>query len=235
MKKCTIVGYGADKQKLLKTLHKSCIFEVVKSDELDNATYKEDAKARDEINSKLAKLNFAFDFLKVQKRTGDRIVKDNSKKKNIKKGKVVDISYKKAKKQLIQQPVYIDYNDFMNLPNKADAVFSKIGELEDINLKLQELKTSEIKLNNQIEQLKVYEKVDIKFSDIVSTQNTVMVLGTVPKEKVEALGNVQKDYDNLYTEVIESDNKLQAVFVLLHRQIKDEAMLRLSTELFLKI
>ena len=230
MKKCTIVGYGADKQKLIKTLHKSCIFEVVKSDELDNATYKEETKSRDEVNTKLAKLNFAFDFLKVQKRTGDRIVKDNSKKKNIKKGKVVDISYKKAKKQLIQQPVYIDYNDFMNLPNKADAVFSKIGELEDINLSLQEIKTSEIKINNQIEQLKVYENVDIKFSEVESTENVVILLGTIPKEKVETLQNVLKDYEGMYTEVIESENKLQAILVAMHREIKDEAMLRLSTE-----
>ena len=230
MKKCSIVGYGLDKQKLIKTLHKSCIFEVVKSEQLDNASYVEEAKAKDEVNARLAKIAFAFDFLKIQKRTGDRIVKDNGKKKNIKKGKTVDISYKTPKKQLIKTPVYIDYNDFMDCPNKADAVFSKISELEKINLDLSEIKTSEIKIKNQMEQLAVYETLDVKFSDVADTENTCMLLGTVPKEKVESIENVTKDYENIFVEVIPSGNKNQAVFVLVHKNIKDDAILRLSTE-----
>lgn len=230
MKKCTIVGYDADKEKLIKTLHRSCIFEVVKSEELENASYGDESKSKEEVNQKIAKLNFAFDFLKVQKRTGNKIVKDNGKKKNIKNGKTVDISYKPAKKQLIKTPVYIEYNDFMNSPSKEQSVFSAISDLEKINADLQEIKTSEIKLKNLIDGLSIYEDMDVPFSTVKDTQNVNVLLGVMPTQNLSVLDTLKDEYQVVDSEVIKNDVKYTSLLIACHKDFSQEFTSRLISD-----
>ena len=230
MKKCTIIGYDADKEKLIKTLHRSCIFEVVKSEELENASYGDESKSKEEVNQKIAKLNFAFDFLKVQKRTGNKIVKDNGKKKNIKKGKTVDISYKPAKKQLIKTPVYIEYNDFMNSPSKEQSVFSAISDLEKINADLQEIKTSEIKLKNLIDGLRIYEDMDVPFSTVKDTQNVNVLLGVMPTQNLSVLDTLKDEYQVVDSEVIKNDVKYTSLLIACHKDVPQEFTSRLISD-----
>ncbi len=230
MKKCTIVGYDADKEKLIKTLHRSCIFEVVKSEELENASYGDESKSKEEVNQKIAKLNFAFDFLKVQKRTGNKIVKDNGKKKNIKKGKTVDIAYKPSKKQLFKTPVYIDYNDFMNSPNKEESVFSAIAGLEKINSDLQEIKTAEIKLKNLIEGLKIYEDMDVTFKSVKDTASVTMLLGVMPTQNLSVLEKIKEEYEVVDSEVIKNDIKYTSLLIAAHKTVSAEFISKLIAD-----
>ena len=67
MKKLTLVAYGKDKHALLKTLEKTGVVEVQRSELIENTLNKENLDRRDEITSATLRLQFVFDFLKTEK------------------------------------------------------------------------------------------------------------------------------------------------------------------------
>ncbi|UKI51802.1 MAG: hypothetical protein L6V79_06465 [Clostridium sp.] len=67
MKKLTLVAYGKDKHALLKTLEKTGVVEVQRSELIENTFNKENLDRRDEITSATLRLQFVFDFLKNRK------------------------------------------------------------------------------------------------------------------------------------------------------------------------
>lgn len=69
MKKLTLVAYGKDKHALLKTLEKTGVVEVQRSELIENTFNKENLDRRDEITSATLRLQFVFDFLKTESRT----------------------------------------------------------------------------------------------------------------------------------------------------------------------
>ena len=83
MKKLTLVAYGKDKHALLKTLEKTGVVEVQRSELIENTFNKENLDRRDEITSATLRLQFVFDFLK----TAPRYLLKNRKprRKNIKR------------------------------------------------------------------------------------------------------------------------------------------------------
>ena len=68
MKKLTLVAYGKDKHALLKTLEKTGVVEVQRSELIENTFNKENLDRRDEITSATLRLQFVFDFLKAAPR-----------------------------------------------------------------------------------------------------------------------------------------------------------------------
>ena len=66
MKKLTLVAYGKDKHALLKTLEKTGVVEVQRSELIENTFNKENLDRRDEITSATLRLQFVFDFLKTE-------------------------------------------------------------------------------------------------------------------------------------------------------------------------
>ena len=64
MKKLRIVGHTAEKQKLLTVLHKTGVVEIKRSADYDNTDKKSDLLRRDELNAKLQRVAFSFDFMK---------------------------------------------------------------------------------------------------------------------------------------------------------------------------
>lgn len=85
MKKLTLVAYGKDKHALLKTLEKTGVVEVQRSELIENTFNKENLDRRDEITSATLRLQFVFDFLKTESRTAVLIKKSEAKAENIKR------------------------------------------------------------------------------------------------------------------------------------------------------
>ena len=85
MKKLTLVAYGKDKHALLKTLEKTGVVEVQRSELIENTFNKENLDRRDEITSATLRLQFVFDFLKTE--AAPRYLSKNRKprRKNIKR------------------------------------------------------------------------------------------------------------------------------------------------------
>lgn len=79
MKKLTLVAYGKDKHALLKTLEKTGVVEVQRSELIENTFNKENLDRRDEITSATLRLQFVFDFLKTESRTAVLIKKSEAK------------------------------------------------------------------------------------------------------------------------------------------------------------
>ena len=78
MKKLTLVAYGKDKHALLKTLEKTGVVEVQRSELIENTFNKENLDRRDEIMSAMLRLQFVFDFLKTESRTAVLIKKSEA-------------------------------------------------------------------------------------------------------------------------------------------------------------
>lgn len=85
MKKLTLVAYGKDKHALLKTLEKTGVVEVQRSELIENTFNKENLDRRDEITSATLRLQFVFDFLKTESRTAVLIKNRKPRRKNIKR------------------------------------------------------------------------------------------------------------------------------------------------------
>lgn len=85
MKKLTLVAYGKDKHALLKTLEKTGVVEVQRSELIENTFNKENLDRRDEIMSAMLRLQFVFDFLKPKAAPRYLLKNRKPRRKNIKR------------------------------------------------------------------------------------------------------------------------------------------------------
>ena len=63
MRKLLLFGNNSEKSKLMKILHKEGCVEISLAQKLDNTSYVFDESKIEDINRKLTKIEFLFDFL----------------------------------------------------------------------------------------------------------------------------------------------------------------------------
>lgn len=179
MKKLTLVAHETDKRKIMKALTGLGTVEVSETAAYENAKKKDDAGFRAEVEKKLARLNFAFSFL--------REIKNQVKKS----GDKSDAGQKKLAEEpldLKRENRLLEYDDLIaEVDNNEYDLFEIVGRLEEANGRLTDIKTDSARLNNLYAQVKEYAAFDIRFSQIKDTKYTAVFAGLIAAQNIEAV------------------------------------------------
>lgn len=215
MKKLIGVGNSSDRKKLLKILTKLGCAEIVecKTDlplkgELDVAEY-------DEIVLKLAKLDFAKEFIKEQKVVINSLIKK----------KALDIKLEKP--NMLEKKPEIDFEDFCNTKDWEMEIYDKIAKLEQMKSELVETKSKLSKAKNLLSQVSVYKDLNCKFTDFCGTLFADTILGTIPKSKAEQAREIEKSFPDCVMEIF-GDGQTVALALLCLKSSSEEILSKLA-------
>ncbi|HRF37114.1 MAG TPA: hypothetical protein PLZ09_07410, partial [Clostridia bacterium] len=158
MKKLIGVGNSSDRRKLLKSLTKlgcieitDCKSEFAEKSQINDSEY-------DEIVLKLAKLDFAKEFIKEQKVLINALIKK----------KVLDIKLEKP--NLLDKKPEVDFEDFCNSRDWESEVYDKIALLEEMKSELVEKKSKLSKAKNLLNEVMIYKDLKCKLTDFGATK-----------------------------------------------------------------
>lgn len=177
MQKITLVAHKKDRRKILKILAGLGVVEVVRTGETDNTSAAYDYKNKEIIDKKLARLNFAFAFLKDIKR--DLKNKDLS--------AAVGNTEALDKLTLGRENKLLSYDELTEIVKEEYELFNLIERLEETNGELVDIKSEKSRLTNLQQQISVYSGLDIKFSEIKDTKRVTVTAGTVPQDNLQIL------------------------------------------------
>lgn len=216
MKKLTLVAYGKDKHALLKTLEKTGVVEVQRSELIENTFNKENLDRRDEITSATLRLQFVFDFLKTESRTAVLIKKSEAKaekhKTPVAPEDVLNVTPKK--KKFINPTPRIGFEKFYEIEGREDEIMSKVSRLEEISRRYADIKAETNKLCATIDGLSVYSEVAVRMSAFCDTAHTSVVLGVIDSSKTSVLEKIRSEYP-VYIETMGGGKMLPVAVVAL--------------------
>lgn len=185
MNKITLMFHEKDKGKIFKKLTQLGTVELVETKSYNETTKPKKLKRKIEIEEKIQKLNFAFDFLKSISREvnlENKIAYKKLKKEDKKAKKNEDIKINLGKINEV-----FDYDYLESYTNSEYELFAEISSLEEISLNLVDLKNRKGRLELEKEAVKKYESLDIKFSEIKNTAHVSMSVGLVETENIKDL------------------------------------------------
>lgn len=215
MKKLIGVGNSSDRKKLLKSLTKLGCLEVTdcKSEFADKSEI--DIKEYDDITLKLAKLDFAKQFIKEQKVVINSLVKK----------KILDIKLEKP--NMLDKKPEVDFEEFCNTRDWEKEVYDKIAQLEQMKTELVEIKSKLSKAKNLLAQVSVYKDLNCKFTDFGGTMFADAILGMIPKSKAEQALEIEKSFPDSVIEIF-GDGQFVAIAVLCLKASSEEILSKLA-------
>lgn len=181
MKKMSLVAHNADRSRLMKIFVKSGCVELSETPLVDMTQYPVDTVKRDAIESKRLKVAFAITFLREMLKELNRLDKDNKIKANFKKDNRL-----------------VPLEEYETVARDEMEVLSRISEMEKVNARLVDIKSEKARLAALKEQLSVFSQLDIPFSEVKDTETCIMLLGTVPENKLEYLKSELCEDSELY-------------------------------------
>ncbi len=212
MSKMSLVAHNNERGKLLKALIKTGCVETVRTQELENTIYRDETARREETESKLLKISFALTFLKEMVNEAKRT------------DKKISINLKKENK-------LISLESYEDTAKEEYELLNTIGGLEGINSSLVDLKSRRQRIFASREQLEPYTALELKFSDIKDTENTAMLVGTLPTDKA---AQFEKDFaDKFFVKLCPSD-KLSLALIICHKEEVESVKTTLATMDFIK-
>ncbi len=216
MRKLTAITHGSDREKLMRLLLRSGAVELSETKEIANTEEIPALEKKDALNSKLARLNFAFAFFKEQRKRAEKLTKAGL------------FEYTAPKKGFLEyaKPT-VSLDTFEAIVEKETELLSAVAELEKINGELLDIKAEAARLNNLIEQLSAYKDIGVPFSAFKDSKSVSFILGIVPSDSEsnakEALDAFEIVYYEFYTGV-----KVSALAVIIPIERKNELLDALS-------
>lgn len=176
MQKITLVAHKRDRRRILNVLTELGTAEITKGEEYENTVFSADSQYAEEVQKKLNRLIFAFEFLKE----ADREIKKE--KKGLPKNTVPEYTLDVKRENRL-----VDYGELSEITNEEYELFNVISDLETANSQLTDIKAEKTRLTNLLNQIGEYSALDIKFSDIKDTAHTKLFVGLVPNSALTAL------------------------------------------------
>lgn len=215
IKKLIGVGNSGERRQLLKTLTKLGCIEVTdcKSELADKSQISD--SEYDDIVLKLAKLDFAAQFIKEQK----MVIKSLIKKKQL------DIEPEKP--NMLARKPEIDFEEFCNSRAWESEVYDKIDALEEMKDRLVHDKSQLAKAKNLLSQVKLYDAISCKFTDFMGTKYCTAILGTIPSSKAEQARELEQTFPEIVIEIFDA-GQFSAFAAVCFRSSEEELLTKLA-------
>lgn len=184
MRKITAIASIEDRERVMKTLVDFGVAEIRELSEYDNVSTIDLTKKKEEIESKLASLTFAIDYLKSSYKEAEKLVKKGT----------FEYDLPKKENPLLAGKITLSKEDFASIRETENEIFASVRALEDINKKVIELRSDITKAETKIQSLKPYELVDVPFDSFTKGKKISKVLGLVKGEKLQEVASVSEKY-----------------------------------------
>lgn len=212
MQKMSMVAHNSERSRLLRIFLKKGCVELLKSSEVKATSTDKETKHKAE--SKLFRTVFAINFLKET-------------------AKAIAVSDKKnaPKVDLKKENRLITLEEYEEVSDNTEELFSKIDELEIINNRLTDIRNEKTRLVALKEQLTPFSGLSIPFSKAKETGKTAVYIGTIPKTKRE---NFTSEFPNDSVYEIINGEKNDAVAVICYIEDKEKLTTHLATCEFIR-
>lgn len=215
MKKMTLIVHKGEKGKIFKKLTQLGTVEIIDAITVDELKIQSKLDVKQEIEKKIQKLDFVFNFLlSTSKEINFENNKEYKEKKKNTKGKVKK-DFSKIKVNLGKENRLVAYEELESYLESEYELFTEISELEAANSRLVEIKNKQGQLKSLINNIKKYESVDVRFSDVNETRFCSMFLGTIDSNFVNQIDLGENVY--ISHSVLEKET---LIFVVAHKNDK---------------
>lgn len=210
MDKLTLIGLEADKERILESLMKMGVVEVIDSSEKISSDEWKDLVVCDgefeevsEFDEKVSRIKSAIDYL---------------------------AKYDKRKKGMFSFKRDISVSEYSLILQNLDKLWSVADQLHELDIKLSALKSDKNKFSNLIISLKPWEKLSIPLN-VTSTGTTTITIGTVPETfDTEMLKNkMDEEVPESYIEVVNKDRD-QSYILVIYYNSREEDVLKILKE-----
>ncbi|MDE6211590.1 MAG: hypothetical protein K2G42_06420 [Clostridia bacterium] len=181
MQKLLLIGNVAERNTLIKKLHKLGCAEVVATQKIDKMQSVDIQQDIDENKVKLAKLEFCLQTVKEYKVTAKKLAKEHK----------IDYSSAKGRGMFAVKPI-ITYESFEKLQDTQADIFSQIEELKKCKDEIIALKADRQKQNNLLASMAPYKNMGVEFSRFKDTKTVNVLLGEVKNVRLPLLETIRE-------------------------------------------
>lgn len=209
MQKLLLIGNVAERNNLIKKLHKLGCVEVAATPKIEKMTATDIQQDIDAYKLKLAKLEFCLETIKAYKPSAQKLVKEQK----------IDYIPVKGKGPFQIRPL-ITFEDFQNLKDIEVDIFTQINQLKEFSDKIIALRADTQKQNNIIDSLSPYANMNIPFSKFKDTSTASVLLGEVVKTKIAELKKIE-EFGGIY-ETYEGIGNSDGVAIVIDKAKRDD-------------
>lgn len=215
MKKLVLVGHRKDRKKLFEALHKTKSVEIVKTRDIEDTVRLDNTLSSEKISMDVARIKFAFDFLKEQKRLAQSLAKKTEKTDN-------PYVYTHTKTPSLNYIATLDYEQFEEVGSREVELLANVEDLEEISSRQKEIAQQKAKLLSEIETHRLYADLKSPYSYYKSTGKTTVILGYVPSQRAQELQKYGEDNQLVQICFVGEPSKAQSFVAVAHSDVAEE-------------
>lgn len=215
MKKVVLIAHRKDRKKLFEALHKTKNVEIIKTHDIEDTVRLDNSVSTEKISADIARIRFAFDFLKDQRRIAKALAKKTAKSE-------YPYVYTPIKTPSLSYIATLSYDQFEEVGSREVDLMSNVADLEEIAKRQKEIASKKAKLQAEIEVHKTYEALHQPYSSYQDTQKTAVVLGSIPSQSIAQLLKAPEDNPLIEVEIIGEPTKNAPFIAVAHHDVADE-------------
>lgn len=215
MKKVVLIAHRKDRKKIFETLHKTKNVEIVKTRDIDDTVRLDNSSSTEKLNSNIARIRFAFDFLKEQRRIASTLAKKTAKSES-------PYIYTPLKTPSLSYIATLSYDQFEEVGSREIDLMANVEDLEEIASRQKEIAAQKNKLREEIEIHRLYELLHQPYSNYKNTQKTTVILGCVPSQNVSELVKYGEENELVCIELVGDPSKVQPFVAIAHNDVAEQ-------------